>query len=364
MKKRIIAVILSLAMSAACLTACSEEKNEEKNIADTTTVTSAATAASEETKEGETTTTQEKTTTAKQEKTTTVSKQTTTQSETSKTEPVVKKRRMLSKAEYYDDKNKVIERDEYNYTTDSKTGEIHCKRTDYGNCIPGDYESVKTKYHTIYVETYDKDFKILKTTSDIRQSLLLDQYEYDEKGRMKKYVEFFKSGKDKGKASYTTVYEYRSNDKLKRAVKRYNPENKVVTVYDYNEDGKLVKEDHGAGGYFEYKYNKKGQEISMEGRLKDGELVQKQNKKYDEHGNLCWYEVLVGDAEYEEYECINKYTDTGYSQTRYLIQDGKRQLIFKYTYKYDVDGTQYLVERKEYVKGKIGMTTKYTYVWL
>ena len=134
-----------------------------------------------------------------------------------------------------------------------------------------------------------------------------------------------------------------------------------MTVYDYNEDGNLVKEDHGTLGYYEYKYNKKGQEISKEGRLKDGELVQKQNKKYDEHGNLCWYDELDGDT---EYECINKYTDTGYSQTRYSIQDGKRQLIFKYTSKYDIDGTQYVVERKEYVNGKIGMTTKYTYVWL
>ncbi len=359
MKKRIIAVILSLAMSAACLTACSEEKNEEKNTADTTTVTSAATAASEETKEGETTTTQEKTTTAKQKETTTASKQTTTQSETTKTEPAVKKRRMLSKAEYFDDRNKLYYLVEHDYTIDSDSGNIKEVVTQSGKKIYHNYESLKTDKY-VYINYYDKDFNCLKTTD--KDGGIDSEYVRDKNGKPLKYISY-----NNGELDYTDVYEYRSNGSLSK-ITRYNKNNKISQTSYYNKNEKIEKEEYSIGQVRQYKYDSKGNQVKNEVHQK-GKIISRTTSKFNSQGNMTYTKTeafsLDGDfstISYEE-EYERKNTDNGYILTAYPLDEGKRKgkTCSKTVYFID-NGVEKISKELSYSEdGKLSETIKYTY---
>ncbi len=76
MKKRILAVVLSMALAAACLTACGEDNKQEKDKAETTTTTEATTTTT--TTEAATTTTTSKTTTTSDNAATVTTKKNTT----------------------------------------------------------------------------------------------------------------------------------------------------------------------------------------------------------------------------------------------------------------------------------------------
>lgn len=340
MKKKLLASVLSLMLAAACFTSCGDsESSDKKSSAKDSTAGGTSLSADESGRSAEDSDTSSDKDSSETE---------------SKAEDKKEKGKHLSKIETFDDSNALIYLQEYAYSTDAATGNIECVITQTGKKIAGSPITAQSP-KTAVKYVYDSDFHILGYYSG-SPLIQRDEYVY-ENGVQIKRIEY----DNKGEVNLTAVFERDSNGTVTNET-QYNRKNEIYKTIKY-ENGKAKLETVKGTGYtVAYKYDANGNMTEKNFYDPKGTLEETITVTYDEKGNKTHYkDYHIPNATVNvEYDYENSYTDSGYTQTEYMLLGGNRNLKSKTAY--DTEG--FKIEVLEYLNGKIVQTTKYTYTEL
>ena len=171
-----------------------------------------------------------------------------------------------------------------------------------------DYRDV-SEYLDRFVFRYDH--VTIKESGDTIEIL----YEYDSYGRLVR-SEYSKESEYFPLYTEMTEYEYSDgNEIVKCTQKRSNEETERVTLYDYDEQGNLIKLTNPVGSSTEFSYDAQGNVIEEKQFSVSGEIIMRFEYAYNEHGDVV--------------SC---------TQTDHMYGDSAK--TFTYAYEYDSNGNK------------------------
>ncbi|WP_407526856.1 hypothetical protein PDL71_06230 [Lacibacter sp. MH-610] len=191
---------------------------------------------------------------------------------------------------------------------------------------------IKGKVNKITESRYSATEKFGELKKEKQESLTISTY--NTKGYI---IEKFEKGFN-GFDDETRIYEYKNNKLLKINVLDQNKKTKQTYIYDYNENGRLIKwrnilSDNEILQYETYSYDEKGFLIESTSYKKDGSISSKSKLTNDFNGNCI-------ERKFYEYDAVFETHKQKYDSKNNLIEreiEMYNNLISKTTYKYNND---------------------------